>query len=488
MARVGNLLLVCRYNDGTYRLYRRAGASFIQVAAQALPEPDRGNGDIVFGRNGYIYVLGQEVPESTAGSIFSMSEANLAYVDRGSLSSTTPAAPVWHFRQLGGDELMTLCYFLGAETGFSFPVRITEVNSDGTIDGEEQPSFSTGSTAYINHEGSKTSHRYLAIAREDDTTPLIFGFRREDNETWWWSSIAVVWTGAAYAPLVMEWNPDNNYLFTSSGLVDDATFSIFEREGVHTSQTLTEVYRSPIGPGKIVNIAAQQNFIAVAYEIDDGSITYRTDLFKRYGNTVVKVGEIDDFGRLLQWSLDNLLFDASVKKVYERVGNDLIEQEGMLDNVALGAIRQGVSDHVDSPLSTSSFYNDAVSDLVMGNIDFEAVKVLLLDDSASFSPSDSTVDAVTGSGAYEVFGANWPEGGVTLTNVEYVPEGGMGVRLAADNVSQEIFGGSITARAALIYQGTQPLIYIDFGEDRTIPNSTEALLDFGLGGIAIIST
>ena len=110
-----------------------------------------------------------------------------------------------------------------------------------------------------------------------------------------------------------------------------------------------------------------------------------------------------------------------------------------------------------------------------GSVTLTALKVKLLDSTASFTSSHTAVTQVDGAGAKEVSGNGWPAGGVAMTTVA-VNQSGANAMLQADNVDVTASGGSIgPAFAALLYDATslKPLLYIDFGQSQSAGATTD---------------
>jgi hypothetical protein len=125
---------------------------------------------------------------------------------------------------------------------------------------------------------------------------------------------------------------------------------------------------------------------------------------------------------------------------------------------------------------TMSLYDHTVKLLVNKEVTLTTLKVKLLDNTASFSASQTTVAAVDGSGAKEVSGNGWASGGPTLANVAVTQVTTNDAMLDADDVTQTASGGSIgPAYAALVYDSTssKPLIYIDFGQSQSAGATTD---------------
>src|SRR3569623_1469733 len=101
---------------------------------------------------------------------------------------------------------------------------------------------------------------------------------------------------------------------------------------------------------------------------------------------------------------------------------------------------------------TMSLYDHTVKLIVNKEVTFTSLKVKLLDNTATFSASQTTVASVDGSGAKEVSGNGWTTGGITLANVAVTQVTTNDAMLDADDVAVTASGGSIgPAYAALVY-------------------------------------
>ncbi len=125
---------------------------------------------------------------------------------------------------------------------------------------------------------------------------------------------------------------------------------------------------------------------------------------------------------------------------------------------------------------TYSQYDHTLKLLLNKEVTYTTLKVKLLDATATFTPGQTTVASVDGSGAKEVSGNGWPAGGPTLANVAVTQVTTNDAMIDADDVSQTATGGSIgPAYAALIYDSTsnKPLWYLDFGQAQSAGTTTD---------------
>ena len=125
---------------------------------------------------------------------------------------------------------------------------------------------------------------------------------------------------------------------------------------------------------------------------------------------------------------------------------------------------------------TMSLYDHTTFLIVNKAVTFTTLKVKLLDNTATFTATNTAVSQVDGSGAKEVSGNGWVAGGPTLSNVVVTQVTTNDAQISADNVTVTATGGSIgPAYAALVYDSTsnKPLLYIDFGQSQSAGATTD---------------
>lgn len=144
---------------------------------------------------------------------------------------------------------------------------------------------------------------------------------------------------------------------------------------------------------------------------------------------------------------------------------------------------------------TISLYNNTVKRLLNKEVTFTTLRVMLLNASASFVASHTTLNQVagtpTGTPAHrpnEVYGNGWTEGGMTLANVTASVVTTNDAMLDADDVVATATGGPIgPAYAAVLYDDTDtndaPLAYIDFGQAEQAGQDTDFKIVWNASGI-----
>ena len=138
---------------------------------------------------------------------------------------------------------------------------------------------------------------------------------------------------------------------------------------------------------------------------------------------------------------------------------------------------------------TAHVYNHT-SALVAGQaVDMDNLKLMLLTSSASFTASDTGVDAVAGAAtpdrAYEVYGNGWAQGGELVASVAASTISTNGAKLSGAQTSEVATGGPIgPCRNVLLYDATsdKPLILYDLGQDEYAGETTAFKLTFDLTG------
>ena len=136
---------------------------------------------------------------------------------------------------------------------------------------------------------------------------------------------------------------------------------------------------------------------------------------------------------------------------------------------------------------TVTLYNHTTR--LLGSLDLDNLRCMLLDDTASFVASHTTLTDVAGAmHAKEVSGNGWTTGGEFLANVEWKTVTTNDAILDCDDISVVATGGIIgPAYAAVYYDDTHPddapLVYIDFGEAVDAGEATPFFITISPNGI-----
>lgn len=139
---------------------------------------------------------------------------------------------------------------------------------------------------------------------------------------------------------------------------------------------------------------------------------------------------------------------------------------------------------------TISRYNHTAKKLFGNEVTLSTLKVMLLNNSATFTASHTTLNQVSNTGAYEVSGNGWDAGGEALSSVASTTIDTDGAMLDADDLAVPATGAGISgAYKAVIYDdtGDEPLWFIDFGEERTAAAGTDFRFIFSASGIVRVT-
>lgn len=139
---------------------------------------------------------------------------------------------------------------------------------------------------------------------------------------------------------------------------------------------------------------------------------------------------------------------------------------------------------------TTSPYNHTLKLFLNQEVDVDALKVMLLDGTAAFDATHTSVNQVSNTGAYEVDGNGWDTGGEALASEAVTVVSTSGAMLDAADLEVTATGGAIgPADAALILDATNatPLFFIDFGESKTADEGTPFKVTFNANGLARVT-
>lgn len=137
-----------------------------------------------------------------------------------------------------------------------------------------------------------------------------------------------------------------------------------------------------------------------------------------------------------------------------------------------------------------SVYNHLAKLLLNQEVDLGNVKAMLLDGNAAFDATHTDIDQVSNSGAWEVYGNGWAQGGPALTNVSTSIVSTDDAVLTADDVSVTATGGPIgPADAVVFYDASsgKPLAFYAFGGSETAGETTPFKLRILSGLFALVS-
>lgn len=132
---------------------------------------------------------------------------------------------------------------------------------------------------------------------------------------------------------------------------------------------------------------------------------------------------------------------------------------------------------------TISLYNHTPKLFANGEVDLTAIKLMLLNNSATFTAAHTDISSISGN---EVSGSGWSSGGELLSGVAVTAVTTNDAKLDADDVSVTATGGNIgPAYKAVVYDatGSFPLAFIDFGGSQEAGNGTAFLVTWNASGI-----
>jgi len=137
---------------------------------------------------------------------------------------------------------------------------------------------------------------------------------------------------------------------------------------------------------------------------------------------------------------------------------------------------------------TISRYNHTAKLITNKEIDYTALKFMLLDSNAAFDATDTTLTDVLAGAATEVSGNGWDAGGEALASVAITTVSTSGAMLDAADISVTATGGNIgPASAGCIYDSAHvndaPLWYIDFDGPQEAGVGTDFKVTFNANGI-----
>lgn len=236
----------------------------------------------------------------------------------------------------------------------------------------------------------------------------------------------------------------------------------------------------------IMKISPDNKYLAVS--VNTGS-QYLTYLYEVVGYNIIAIQTLTDFGAGLGWSGDSsLLIDALSKKAYrlDKIANTFVDASSIMANVEASLVAQAVSKHVMSSGHFGLFYDDARQLIISQStsFDFDNLKFMLLDEDASFDPTETIASEVYST--FEVSGNGWPAGGKLLSNVAYATTSYGNSGILADNIEQ-IIDDLLTYRYGLLYDATNgiPIMWIDFQANVVVAKKSKLTFDFSSGLINI---
>ena len=140
-------------------------------------------------------------------------------------------------------------------------------------------------------------------------------------------------------------------------------------------------------------------------------------------------------------------------------------------------------------MPTMSIYNHTAQLIGSGNADDnDTYYVLLLNDTAAFDATHTTLTEVTSAGANEVTATEWPTNGVALTNVSVTTVDTNDAMFDADDVSVLMSTEGVGPFSAyVLYDGSQaddpPLAFVELDAPVTITQGNSLTIPWSVNGI-----
>ena len=139
-------------------------------------------------------------------------------------------------------------------------------------------------------------------------------------------------------------------------------------------------------------------------------------------------------------------------------------------------------------------YNHTAKRLLNKEVDLANIKLMLLDNTASFTGAHTSVDQVAGAAsphrAKEVYGNGWAEGGEQFANLAVTIVNTDDAKIDADDISKTATSGPIgPAYKGLILDGTNlfPLWFVSFGQLEEAGENTDFKYILPANGLMISS-
>lgn len=139
--------------------------------------------------------------------------------------------------------------------------------------------------------------------------------------------------------------------------------------------------------------------------------------------------------------------------------------------------------------ATIQLYNHTLARFNLGyNAPTDTYKVILLSDLATFNAAHTTLASVTNSGAYEVWGGGWPQGGFTLLNVTLVVADTDGSKFDADDIAQPITSTNLGPYSKYVIANTTdadspPVAFVTMENPLTVTVGNLAAINWNAAGI-----
>ena len=291
-------------------------------------------------------------------------------------------------------------------------------------------------------------------------------------------------------PTHVQWTADSRYLITANaGLTAPINvFKNIDNDFVQAS-IISDI------PRDIYNILASPDNRMLAVVVNGSDSNSKdTLLYKRTGSSFTLTQTINKFGLAISFNATgSILLDVSERRAYRLDDTyQFIEDTKLMSSVVAGATAVALSDHVPEPPVSGYIYDSVTPMVVKEHYQDNDLNICFLSSDAIFNRSDATIDNVTGVAAnkqtMEVSGFGWPAGGKKLENVNFTPSSGS-VVVTADNMSQDIAGGTLRFSKAVVYENKtkKPWLWFDFGHEVIVESGTTLSVEFSTKGFLVFT-
>lgn len=487
MAQGNPLLIAYTGSDRTLRSYELSGGAFVQIGTSSLTAyATPGTTAHAFVRDGQFVVSGF-IPSSgnvsAATRYPSLTTINSAvWSSSAPMVLVNPAYDALCALALGTNPMGFNIYRVNASgqlgtTGDNLTASISGVTGSGVVSAGFSPD---GELLVIGKVANSESYVLRRTGFNSSTPPLPL----YAGTTGTFSVLPVSVTMAAS---ILEWSSDSRFLFHLDRTAGTGVVSVLKRDG--TSLSVVGTVSDAIGALYNIRVSPDTRWLAVSYSVSGAPVTI---MYRRTGNYLQKMQTFaGTFGSLLDFTFDSaILIDAGNRRAFTLSNGVWSEAVGMLGNVAAAVTVQAVSPHVIYPIGLARLYDGAVPGLVNGTVNLNSLKIALLSDAAVFQQTDAGLATVTSDGANEVSGNGWPAGGKPLLNARKIA-GTSTLSLSADAVTQTIVDGTLTFRAAVIYDDSdankRPVLHIDFQATQKAEPNSEMRIEFDALGFVVFS-
>lgn len=264
-----------------------------------------------------------------------------------------------------------------------------------------------------------------------------------------------------------EWTANSQFIILADIRVTGHRLFTYEK----TSPTAL-VYRRELaftGTHKALAVSGRNDRVAHATE-SGGIITTRIYSIAPATGILTEIQSIANFGGQLDFTIDGInLFDCTTKKAYTNVSGTWEVIPAFFPNVPGDVYTyQAITPDTTFRLGTTQLYTEGDNKLTTNTVNMDDFKILHLSTAAVINLAHTTISQVTG--ANEVFGANWPQGGLALGPATITTLQAQ-IDYSYADVDRDILFDTLNIGYSIVYEATTnlPLIAIDWGGIVTVP-------------------